>query len=75
MSLEVQATYEGGVLRPDRPLPFQERQRVTVTVTSDGTSNSDGTSIHETAGLLAWTGKPEDLDYLLGPENPLRKDS
>jgi len=32
MSLEVQATYEGGLLKPDKPLPFSDHQRVTVTV-------------------------------------------
>jgi predicted DNA-binding antitoxin AbrB/MazE fold protein len=32
MSLEVKATYEGGVLKLDKPLPLEDRERVTVTV-------------------------------------------
>lgn len=50
MSLEVEATYEDGVLKLDKPLPLQENQRVKVTV-------------HEAAkltyGLIGWTGDPE----------------
>ncbi len=63
MSLEIQATYEDGVLKLDKPLPLEEHARVTVTVTASG-----GT-IGESAGLLRWPGSPEDLDYLLGREN------
>lgn len=32
MSLEVEATYENGVLKLDKPLPLDEQERVTVTV-------------------------------------------
>ena len=32
MPLEVEATYENGVLRPDQPLPLSERERVTVRI-------------------------------------------
>ena len=32
MSLTVQATYENGVLKPDRPLPLQEHERVQLTI-------------------------------------------
>jgi predicted DNA-binding antitoxin AbrB/MazE fold protein len=32
MSLEVEATYEGGVLKLDMPLPLEDHERVTVTV-------------------------------------------
>lgn len=32
MTTQVTATYENGVLKPDRPLPLAERARVTVTV-------------------------------------------
>ena len=34
MSLEIDATYEDGVLKPDQPLPLAEHQRVKVTVQS-----------------------------------------
>ena len=32
MSLEIQATYEGGVLKPNAPSPLKDHQRVVVTV-------------------------------------------
>ncbi len=32
MTLQVEATYENGVLRLDRPLPFAEHERVQVTI-------------------------------------------
>lgn len=32
MSLEVEATYENGVLKLDKPLPLDERERITVSI-------------------------------------------
>ena len=32
MTLIVEAIYENGVLKPEKPLPFKEQQKVTVTV-------------------------------------------
>ena len=52
MSLEVDATYEDGVLKLDRPLPFDERERVVLRITSK-TSH-----VQEFAGRLKWTGDP-----------------
>jgi predicted DNA-binding antitoxin AbrB/MazE fold protein len=63
MALEVEATYEGGVLRLDKPLPLDERERVTVTV-----KPHDG-HIRRSAGLIPWTGEAKALEYLLGPAN------
>ena len=34
MSLEITATFEGGVLKPDNPLPLLDGQRVRVTVSA-----------------------------------------
>lgn len=55
MSLEVEATYENGMLKPDRPLPLDEHQRVKVTV-HERTSR-----IRASLGLIGWTGDPEVL--------------
>ncbi len=55
MSLEVEATYENGVLKLDKPLPLNEKQRVTVTV------KPQTTRIWRRAGSLKWTGDPEVL--------------
>ena len=53
MALEIEATYENGVLMPDHPLPLSERQRVKLTV-QEKTSHSE-----RSYGLIGWTGDPE----------------
>ena len=63
MSLEVEATYEDGVLRLDMPLPLGEHERVTVSI------KPKTSRIRQSAGLLRWTGSPQALEYLLGPDN------
>jgi predicted DNA-binding antitoxin AbrB/MazE fold protein len=55
MSLEIEATYENGVLTPDRALPLQERQRVKVTV------HEETSRIRRSYGMMGWTGDPEIL--------------
>jgi predicted DNA-binding antitoxin AbrB/MazE fold protein len=55
MSLEVGATYENGVLRPDHRLPLDERQRVKVTV------HEETSRIERSYGLMGWTGDAEVL--------------
>lgn len=63
MSLETEATYENGTLKPDRPLPLADKERVSITV------RRKGSRARQSAGLLPWTGDANDLDALLGPEN------
>ncbi len=63
MSLEVQATYENGVLKLEKPLPLVEHERVTVTV------KPVASPIRQSAGLIPWKGDSKALEYLLGPEN------
>jgi predicted DNA-binding antitoxin AbrB/MazE fold protein len=36
MEKTVQAVYEGGVLRPLEPVPLEDRQEVTVTISDEG---------------------------------------
>jgi predicted DNA-binding antitoxin AbrB/MazE fold protein len=63
MALEVEAVYENGVLKPDKPLPLDEHERVKVYV------QPSGSRIRRSAGLLKWTGDTQALDDLLGPGN------
>jgi predicted DNA-binding antitoxin AbrB/MazE fold protein len=63
MALEVEAVYENGVLKPDKPLPLDERERVTVFV------QPRSSRIRQSAGLMKWTGDEQALDSLLGPGN------
>jgi predicted DNA-binding antitoxin AbrB/MazE fold protein len=63
MAITVEATYENGVLKPSRPLPLQEHEKVQVTVTPTVSH------VRQTAGLIGWTGSQEDADFVaLSPE-------
>jgi predicted DNA-binding antitoxin AbrB/MazE fold protein len=63
MSLEIEATYENGVLKPDKPLPLQENERVKITV------QQTQSTAELTYGLIGWTGDPEVVCRLaLDPE-------
>jgi predicted DNA-binding antitoxin AbrB/MazE fold protein len=59
MVITVEAIYENGVLRPTQQLPFEEKERVQVTVAKKP-SVAD-----QTYGMMGWTGSAEDLDYLI----------
>ncbi len=63
MSLEVEAIYEDGVLKPDQPLPLTEHARVRISI------EPHLTGIRSSAGLIPFHGTQEALNHLLGPEN------
>lgn len=52
MAIQVEATYENGVLKLDQPLPLSEQQRVRVTI-HDGKSRAK-----QSYGLIGWKGDP-----------------
>jgi predicted DNA-binding antitoxin AbrB/MazE fold protein len=58
MSFTVEAVYENGVLKPEKPLPLKEHEKVNVTVEPRGTSLAE--RIVARAGALP----PETLDRL-----------
>jgi predicted DNA-binding antitoxin AbrB/MazE fold protein len=63
MSIEVEAVYEHGVLKLDRPLPFEEHQRVKILV------QGHGSVAQQTYGIIGWTGDPEAIRHVaLNPE-------
>jgi predicted DNA-binding antitoxin AbrB/MazE fold protein len=55
----IKAVYENGVLKPEKPLPLAENERVSVMVFI-GPSRAE-----QSYGLIKWTGPVEDLDYLI----------
>jgi predicted DNA-binding antitoxin AbrB/MazE fold protein len=55
MAIVVDATYEGGVLKPAEALPLGEHEKVRVTI------ESEASWAERTAGMLQWTGDPEVL--------------
>ena len=46
MNITIEATYEDGALKPSRPLPFKEHERVRVTI------HEAGNPVQESAGLI-----------------------
>jgi predicted DNA-binding antitoxin AbrB/MazE fold protein len=63
MAITVEAVYENGVLKPAKPLPLQENEKVQVTV------KRAVSRVRQTAGLIGWTGTQEDADFVaLSPE-------
>ena len=59
MDFEVEAVYEGGVLRPVQDLPLAEGQKVTVSV------RAAGSAVRRFCGSLRWTRDPEELGRYL----------
>ena len=58
MTITIEAVYEDGVLKPARPLPLKEQEKVTVTV-------APAVSVaRQTAGMVPWAGDAETLERL-----------
>ena len=63
MAIVVEATYENGVLKPARPLPLGEHEKVQITV------HAAVNPVRATAGLLGWKGDAETVERIaLDPE-------
>ena len=60
MTLEVEATYENGVLKLDNSLPLDEHERVTVQIKPrvTATIRQEKTVAELAYGLIGWTGDP-----------------
>jgi predicted DNA-binding antitoxin AbrB/MazE fold protein len=65
MSLEVEATYENGILKLDKPLPLNEHERVTVNI------KQHKNRVWSSAGSLKWTGDPEVLRHIAEDDEEL----
>jgi predicted DNA-binding antitoxin AbrB/MazE fold protein len=55
MTLQAQATYDDGVLKPSAPLPLREHQKVELVI------QAEPSWAERTAGMLRWNGDPADL--------------
>jgi predicted DNA-binding antitoxin AbrB/MazE fold protein len=63
MTLNIEAIYENGVLKPAQPLPLHEHEKVQITI------EPALTHARRSAGLIGWTGSQEDADFVaLSPE-------
>ena len=61
--MNVEAVYEHGTLKLPCELPLQDGQKVTITI------HGPETPVQRRRAIIQWTGTPEELDYLLGPDN------
>jgi predicted DNA-binding antitoxin AbrB/MazE fold protein len=72
MPIIIEAVYEDGVLKPVRPLPLQDHEKVLVTV------HTGQTWVERTAGIIPcadpqvieWAAQDPDLEYPPPPEAP-----
>jgi predicted DNA-binding antitoxin AbrB/MazE fold protein len=62
MTITVDATYENGTLKLEQPLPLKEHQKVRVSI------EPEPSWAERTAGMIKWTGDPEDLRRLAEDE-------
>ena len=63
MGLELEATYEHGILRLSREVPLQDGQKVRIII------HPDGGAAHRLSGLIPWSGNQEELsNYLHDPD-------
>jgi predicted DNA-binding antitoxin AbrB/MazE fold protein len=63
MAIVVEAPYENGVLKPERPLPLGEHEKVQITV------HTAVSRVRATFGLLRWSGDAETVQRIaLDPE-------
>jgi predicted DNA-binding antitoxin AbrB/MazE fold protein len=58
MSIDFEAVYENGVLKPTKPLPLQEHKKV------QGTIRTERGIARQTAGMIPWTGDAETLERI-----------
>lgn len=57
MLLQIEATYEDGVLKFDEALPLKERERVRVTINPQA-DQPPTSRTRQSYGLIGWTGDP-----------------
>lgn len=61
MILNVQAVYEGGVLKPNQPLPLKEHEQVQLSIQTKPDVRSALDAVERGYGLISWTGDAETL--------------
>ncbi len=58
VAIQFEAIYENGVLKPTKPLPLQEHEKVACTI------QPEQSLARQTAGIIPWTGEPEILERI-----------
>ena len=69
MTITVEATYENGVLKPARPLPLHEHEKVEIVIRTPAAIQAAVEAVRRSYGLIGWTGDAETVQRIaLGPE-------
>ena len=58
MAFEIEATYENGILKPERELPLENGQRVRLTI------QPRGGRARSSYGLMGWKGDPAIIEQV-----------
>ena len=62
MTIQVEAIYENGVLKPAKPLPLKEHEQVQITIQCQ-------TGLADCYGIMGFKGTAEEADYFaMDPE-------
>jgi predicted DNA-binding antitoxin AbrB/MazE fold protein len=56
MPITIDAIYEGGALKPSKPLQLEEKEKVTITI------HSRKSVAQRTYGMVGWTGDAETVE-------------
>jgi predicted DNA-binding antitoxin AbrB/MazE fold protein len=54
--LLIEAIYENGVLKPERPLPLAEHEKVQISI------HTAVSRVRATSGMVGWTGDAETVE-------------
>jgi predicted DNA-binding antitoxin AbrB/MazE fold protein len=65
MSFSVEATYEDGVLKPARPLPLHEHEKVQLTIhpAENRPARDEGVIPCRDEQLIEWAARDPELDF------------
>jgi predicted DNA-binding antitoxin AbrB/MazE fold protein len=65
MSFSVEATYEDGVLKPARPLPLHEHEKVQLTIhpAENRPARDEGMIPCRDEQLIEWAARDPELDF------------
>ena len=72
MDSRIEAIFENGVFRPLEDVALPEHVRVVLKIeggSPDSTAETRAGDIASSSGLIPWKGNPQDLEWLLGPDN------
>ena len=68
----IEAIFENGVFKPLGEVALPDHVRVVLRIedgAADSVAQEGASDIARSSGLIPWRGDPQDLQWLLGPDN------